>query len=283
MLTLAQITDLHITSDKDLLTKNRNEKRLRSVLQAIRRRRPRPDAIIASGDLVDRGEVEEYAELKKILDEVEIPLFLGLGNHDLRGPFRQTFPDTPVDADGFVQYAVELDGLRLVMCDTVDEGNSEAGFCDKRASWLEKTLDAAPGVPTIVVLHHPAIPSGIRWMDPDPDADWIVRMRKALERRTQVVTIIAGHVHRAYFGTFAGHTLSIGPATSPQLTLDMTDIDVRAPDGREIVVEEPPGYSLLAWDRGVLTTHFCVAGDYPSAATFQMPLAGNNTIPWPNT
>ena len=272
MLTLAQITDLHITSDKDPENKERNAARLRTVLKAIHERKPRPDAIIASGDLVDRGEPEEYVELKKILNEVEIPLHLGLGNHDLRAPFYAAFPNAPVDPNGFMQYAVDFDGLRVVMLDTLDENNKNDGaFCKKRAAWTKHILNRGRRVPTIIALHHPPIPSYIRWMDPDPKAEWIVRLRKTLEGRKQILTAISGHIHRTYFSTFAGHTLSVGPATSIQLTLNLTDIDMRVPDGREILVEEPPGYTLLVWDKGMLTTHFCVAGAFAPAVTYTVP------------
>ena len=271
MLTLAQITDLHITSDKDPVNKARNEARLRTVLHAIHTRRPRPAAILATGDLVDRGEPEEYVELQKILKDVELPIYLGLGNHDGRAAFREAFPGTPVNADGFVQYTIDFEGLRVVMLDTLDEGKADGAFCKKRAAWTRKALNKARRVPTIVALHHPPIHSSIRWMDPDPKSEWIVRLEKTLKGRKQVMTAISGHIHRTYFGMFAGHSLSVGPATSIQLTLDLTDVDMRVPDGREILVEEPPGYTLLVWDNNVLTTHFCVAGDFPPAVMYTVP------------
>jgi len=273
MLSLAQITDLHITSDSDPVNKTRNEMRLRTVLRDVHERKPRPDAIIASGDLVDRGDPAEYEELRRILAEVEIPLYLGVGNHDLRAPFHAAFPATPVDSRGFVQYAVDLSGIRIVMLDTLDERKDEGAFCEERACWVRQTLNDAPHTPTILVLHHPPIPSGIQWMDPDPKSAWIGRLRESLNGRAQIVAVVSGHVHRAYFGNFAGHAISVAPATSPQLALDLTAVDVRIPDGRDILVEEPPGYSLLVWNNGELITHFCVAGDFASAATYQFPFA----------
>ena len=273
MLTIAQITDLHITTDKDPVNKQRNEERLRKVLKAIHGLKPRPVAIIASGDLVDRGEPEEYVELQAILKEVEIPLYLGVGNHDRRGPFLAAFkePQTRKDRDGFVQYAVDLGGLRIVMCDTLDEGKNEGAFCRKRARWLRRTLGEAPRTPTIVVLHHPPIASGIQWMDPTPVDEWVLRLGKALKGRKQVLTAICGHVHRAFHGAFAGQIVSVSPATSIQLTLDLSPVDVRVPDGREILVDEPPGFALFMWYQGRLTTHIGVVGDFPSAVTYTHP------------
>ncbi len=157
------------------------------------------------------------------------------------------------------------------MCDTLDETKNGGGFCEKRADWLRRTLDEAPHTPTIVVLHHPPIPSGIAWIDESPDEDWIVRFRQTIEGCRQIRTLTCGHVHRAFHGIFAGQLVSVSPATSIQLTLDLTPVDMRVPDGREILVEEPPGYTLFMWDRGALTTHICVAGDFAPAVTYDFP------------
>jgi 3',5'-cyclic-AMP phosphodiesterase len=271
MLTIAQITDLHITSDKDLLNKARNEQRLRTVLRTIHALKPRPVAIIASGDLVDRGEREEYLELKKIFAEVEIPLYLGLGNHDQRAPFHAVFSQTRLDENGFVQYAADLGGVRVVMCDTLDEGSNDGAFCEKRAAGLRRMLEEDARVPTIVALHHPPILSGIQWMDSRPDAEWIDRLAGTIEDRAQIRAVICGHVHRAFHGVFAGHVISASSATSIQLTLNLTPVDARVPDGREILVDEPPGYTLLMWDKGQMTTHVCVAGDFEPAVMYDVP------------
>lgn len=270
VLTIAQITDLHITSDKDPLNKARHAARLRQVLKAIHERRPRPVAIFASGDLVDRGEPEEYAELQAIFRDVAIPLYLGIGNHDTRAAFRAAFPATPIDKNGFVQYAADFGDLRAIMCDSLDEGKNGGGFCAPRAAWLRQTLDEAPQTPTIVFLHHPPIASGIQWMDEPPDTAWILRLAETVTGRKQILTLACGHIHRPFHGAFAGQSVSVSPATAIQLTLDLTPVDMRVPDGREILVEEPPGYTLFMWDKGALTTHSCVAG-FPPAVTYDFP------------
>ena len=46
---------------------------------------------------------------------------------------------------------------------------------------------------------------------------------------------------------------------------------LRVPDGREILVEEPAGFSLHLWDKGELTTHVCVAPAFPSAVQYEYP------------
>ncbi len=263
---------MHVTTDKDPLNQERNEERLRQVMKTIHALRPRPVAIIASGDLVDRGEYEEYLELKRLMDESEIPVYYALGNHDLREPFLQVFsgPGAETDENGYLQYAVDFGPFRMVVCDTL-EGTNHGDYDEARAQWLAATLDAEPDKPTAVILHHPPIPSGIQWMDPDPRSPWIVRLERVLTGRSQVKVLMCGHIHRGFNGLFAGHMVVATPATSIQLTLDLTEVDMHVPDGREILVEEPPGFALLMSQDGHLTTHTCLAGDYTPAVTYNFP------------
>ena len=108
-------------------------------------------------------------------------------------------------------------------------------------------------------------------MDPDPAADWILRLEAVLAHREQVCAVICGHVHRAFQGMFAGKVVSVSAATSLQLTLNLTPVDRRVADGRQILIGEPPGFALLTWTGGALITHHCVAGDFPDPITYDKP------------
>jgi 3',5'-cyclic AMP phosphodiesterase CpdA len=272
MLTIAQITDLHVTTGKDPLNRARNERRLRQVMAAIRALKPQPVAVVVSGDLVDRGEPEEYAALKTLLAELDpgVPVHLGLGNHDNRENFLAAFGG-PTDDNGFVQYAADLGEVRLVVCDSLDQGAEGGGFCEDRAAWLARTLDAAPDQPTIIAIHHPPMLSGVAWMDPDPAAPWITRLADVIRPRRQVAGLVCGHIHRAITGQLGGHPVTATAATSIQLTLDMRPVDMADPDGREILTEEPPAYGLIYADRGQVAVHACVAGDYTPAVHYTRP------------
>lgn len=273
MLTIAQITDLHITTGRDPLNQLRNEQRLRLVLRSIHALKPRPVAIIASGDLADHGDPAEYAALKAILADCEIPIYFAVGNHDRRSAFLKAFEDWGVrrDNQGLIQYAQSFGDLRMVICDTLEEGRDRSGFTAERAAWLAATLAQDTQTPTIVVLHHPPILSGVRWMDPEPDAPWIGALAEAIRGHDQVRALLCGHVHRAFQGLLAGHIVATSPATSIQVTLDLTPVDMEHPDGREILVAEPPGYMLVVVDEGRVTTHVCVAGDYEPAVAYTRP------------
>ena len=273
MLTIAQITDLHITTSESPLDQARNRERLHQTLRSIEAQRPRPLAIIATGDLVDHGRIEEYAALKAILAQTDLPIYLAVGNHDNRLAALSQFsaPNIVSDSNGFIQYTLEFEEYRIVICDTLNEGREDGAFCEQRAQWLDQTLTDRPGTPTLIALHHPPIASGIRWMDPDPSAEWIVRLDRILSQHSQVCAVTTGHLHRAFVRRFANSLVTVSPATSIQLTLDLRPVDMRVPDGREILTEEPPGFMIHMFDAGEITSHFCVSGPWPSAVNYTYP------------
>jgi hypothetical protein len=108
-------------------------------------------------------------------------------------------------------------------------------------------------------------------MDPPADAPWISRLSSVISGRDQLRGIVCGHVHRAFHGPFAGHVVSVSAATALQLTLDMTPVDMRVPDHRQILLGEPPGFTLLRWEKGALTNHSCVAGHFRNPITYEEP------------
>jgi 3',5'-cyclic AMP phosphodiesterase CpdA len=61
-----------------------------SHLQQIDRR---PDLVLVTGDLVDKGEAQEYAVARELLDGIGIPFLVIPGNHDNRENFRVAFAD----------------------------------------------------------------------------------------------------------------------------------------------------------------------------------------------
>ena len=73
MLTIAQITDLHITNGSQPKDQARNAARLRTALKSVLDLKRAPSAILLTGDLVDLGQPDEYAALKDILSDSENP------------------------------------------------------------------------------------------------------------------------------------------------------------------------------------------------------------------
>ena len=258
---IAQITDIHLGFDQGNPDEF-NRQRLDSALRSLKAMVPQPDLLLATGDLADTGDdSESYARLKLALADLPFPVFFALGNHDGREAFRANFPEAPMP-DGFLQYAIEDHDLRILVLDTLEEGRHGGNFCEVRAAWLRQRLAEAPERPTLIVLHHPPIESGLSWMTEDPDAEWVRRLEAIVAAHDNIVALIAGHLHRPVVTSWAGTTLAICPSTAPQVALDLDSIDPEQPDGRPMIVADPPYYAIHKWDGCRLISHFDTAGDH---------------------
>jgi 3',5'-cyclic-AMP phosphodiesterase len=107
---IAQITDTHISTPGSVNDRYfRTPEHLERAVAHLNRLAPRPDVALATGDLVERGEPEEYARLRAILDRLAMPLYVIPGNHDSREHLARAFADRGyLPARGeFLHYTVE--------------------------------------------------------------------------------------------------------------------------------------------------------------------------------
>jgi Icc protein len=240
-----QLTDPHVGADwrpaPPLDT-------LRAVIAAVRALSDRPQAVLVTGDLTNDGKAEQYAQLAAALAELELPLFVLAGNHDSRPALRAAF-DVPGEGDAPIQYAIELDGLRVFMLDTQRSGEAGGELGPDRLAWLAGELGSRRHTPTLVAMHHPPIITGIEAMDAIglPDADR-AGLATVLEEHPQVIGVVAGHVHRTITGSIAGRPVVTIPSTYAQLMLDLTRSDLQ-------MVDAPLGFGLHLIVAGRLVSH----------------------------
>src|SRR5262249_60667532 len=89
---IAQISDTHIKPEGRLAYERVDTAwHLGRCVEHLLALDPRPDVVLATGDLVDGGLVEEYRLLARLLAPLPMPVFLIPGNHDPREPRRGVF------------------------------------------------------------------------------------------------------------------------------------------------------------------------------------------------
>nr|WP_310522582.1 metallophosphoesterase [Polymorphobacter sp.] len=268
---IAQVTDIHLGFQPDDPAEL-NRKRFDDIIATLLAMDPRPDVLLATGDLTETGSITSYRTLKAICDELPFPVLPALGNHDNRANFCTVFGDVPV-VDGFVQYVAEAGPMRIVVLDTLCEGHHGGSFDAGRAAWLETAL-AESTKPTIVVLHHPPIETGNGWMTESLDADWVQRLRGVIAGKDHVIRLVAGHLHRGIVTGWGGTVLAVCPSSAPQVAIDFRGLDPEAPDGRDMIVAESPGFALHYWTGRDLVTHFGAGGEHPVLARYNVRMQG---------
>jgi len=257
---IAQISDTHIKPEGALAYGRVDTGAfLARAVDHILHLDPRPDVVLATGDLVDAGSDDEYARLRHLLSPLPMPVYLIPGNHDDREGLRRAFADRPwMPRDGFIQYVVEAGPLRLIAIDTLLPGMPGGRVDAERLAWLDARLSEQPSQPTVIFMHHPPFMTAIEFMD-SIGLEGADAMAEVVRRHPQVERVVCGHLHRSIQSRWAGTVAMTAPATAHQVGLD-----VREDVGLSVTME-PPGYALHLWRDDIgLVSHVASVGEFLS-------------------
>jgi 3',5'-cyclic-AMP phosphodiesterase len=192
----------------------------------------RPDAIIVTGDLADKGEPDAYALLRSIVEPAAAHLgarvIWVMGNHDNRAAFRTSLlgqPGTtePIDGVDFVG------GLRIITLDTSVPGEHFGAVTDAQLAWLAEQLRVPAPDGTILAMHHPPVPSVLD-LAVSVELRGQARLARVL-RGTDVRSILSGHLHYSSSALFAGIPVSVASATCYTQDLNVPVGGTRGRDG----------------------------------------------------
>lgn len=264
---LCQISDPHIKR-KGALAYGRVDTAayLTRCIDRIRALRPLPDVVVITGDLVDRGDDEEYAHLRELLTALPISHYLMVGNHDNRQALREVFHDHAYLGSGtdFVQYTADLGPCRLIALDTQDPPHSGGSLCEARLEWLEEQMRFAGEQPVILAMHHPPFATGIAHMDAiGIPATERARLAAVVARHPNIERIVCGHLHRPIQHRFAGTLASTCPSPAHQVAFDIR------PDAPSAYRLEPPAFQIHAWLPGEgLVSHLVTVDESPGPYPF---------------
>lgn len=257
---LLHLSDLHVRpSGKPAYRVVEASHLAERALRAAAAFRPRPDAVILTGDLTDNGLVSEYTELRHMLRRhlAGLRVFVIPGNHDRRENFRAAlaeFPGVTADPD-FVQYVVEDLPVRLIMLDSVVPGAGHGLLCAQRLAWLDARLAEAPARPTFIALHHPPMLCGLPLFD-SINLHNMAELGAVLARHPQVERILCGHHHRSMTGRLGNAIISAAPSVAHHGAFELDD-------DRGRFTFEPPGYHVHLQTAAGFASHLLFVENYP--------------------
>ncbi|HYB41536.1 MAG TPA: phosphodiesterase [Candidatus Methylomirabilis sp.] len=262
---IAQISDLHICPPGVLAYRRVDTAALLSrCVEQIGRMTPRPDLVLATGDLVDRGRPDEYRHLRELLAPLSVPVYLIPGNHDERGALAREFSEhTYLPREGkFLHYVLEQYPVRLICLDTLIPGEGGGEMCEERLAWLGARLAEAPARPTVIAMHHAPFLTGIAHMD-RVGLDNGEPLGRLVERHPQVERVLCGHLHRPIQLRWHGTVVMTAPSTAHQVVLDLRE------DSPAEFIMEPPAFMVHVWREGTgLLSHTSYVGDFAGPFAF---------------
>ena len=256
---IAQISDCHLMPEGERTRQGIDtNRRLADAVAHLNRLRPRPDLVLVTGDLCEDASPGAHRAAAERLKRLEAPFFVIPGNHDDRDQLRACFGTDQggayLPAGGFLHYAIEDRPLRLIGLDTLEPSGAAGALCAERIAWLAAALAAVPGRPTVLFMHHPPAPIGLRFMDAI-NCQGADALADVVARQPQVEAILCGHVHRPVTVAWRGTRVITAPATGYQIVLDL------GRDGFTGISPEPPAFLLHLWDPDQgLTTHISPIG-----------------------
>ena len=261
---IAQLSDVHIRGKgeryKDIVDSNRMFSEAIEHLHALDRK---PDLVILTGDLVDYGHANEYANAVELLSALTIPYLVMAGNHDSREQLRAAFASHRyLPLQGPLHYCIDDHPLRVVALDSTVPAMHHGAIDQPQLDWLRATLSANRLKPTIVLLHHPPFVSGIPYLDnynyPAHNA-----LAAVLGEFSNIEAVFCGHVHRTMIKRWAGTVVCACPSTTTQIALQL------AAKAQPKSYGGPAACMLHYWTAmDGLVSHVSYVGDYPGPYPF---------------
>jgi len=248
---IVQISDLHLAPEgQKTLGVAPMAQNLALCIERINALVPSVDLVMITGDITHDGTAAEAAIASRLLQKLHAPYYVMPGNHDDRDVLWSVFGGAAIPGrpDGFLNYVVEVGGLRLIAMDSVMADGHGGQFCDLRLDWLAARLAEAPHTPTAIFTHHPPARMGVVESDLD-GFEGAARLGEIIAAHTNIVGIFCGHIHLAAHTRWNGTIVSTAPSMGMQLVPDLT---LEKPSQ---FVLEAPGFQLLLWskDRGLVT------------------------------
>jgi Icc protein len=230
VLRLLHVTDphLHAVAESRMRGVNTYDTWCAVLKQALSDTAP-PDAIVATGDLVQDETRAGYERFRESLLPHRIPVYCIPGNHDAPDIMQKVLNDSPFQVGGRAKHG----NWSLIFLSSFNRGDDGGKLSPDELKFLEHSLRSDQTSHALICLHHQPVAMGSRWLDG-------VNLRNADElfditdRFPQVRGILWGHVHQASDRRRKGIRMMSTPSTCSQFLPNSDDfaLDVRPPGFR---------------------------------------------------
>ncbi len=202
-----------------------------AIIERINNGTRRPDAVIATGDLVQDETRRGYERFRDVMSNMGVPIHCVPGNHDSPRIMAEILNVAPFRFCGHAIY----ENWCLIMLNTTVRLDDAGRLAANQLEFLEHTLASHPDHHVLIGIHHHPIPMGSLWLDG-------INLRNSedfldtIDRHRNVRGVVWGHVHQASDRDRNGVRMLSTPSTGSQFLPDSDTFKVDS---------KPPGYRWL--------------------------------------
>ena len=192
----AQITDTHFIKGNEYRTEV-----LKSAVKTINKEKD-ISFVIFTGDNLDSPKAEYLPEFVKIINKLNVPYYLVIGNHDVfknNGLSKVRYLEI-VKENNFLyryktpNYVFKKRGFVFIVADGAKEiiPGSIGYYKEDTLNWLDKQLTKYKNKPVIIIQHFPLV------ANKEIASHTVYQKEKylaMLDKHNNVVSIISGHLH----------------------------------------------------------------------------------------
>lgn len=211
MIKIGVFTDLHYSANKFYLDRNCYLGLMKLEIAVEMFNKEKVDYVFSLGDLIDsckdfEKDTYHLKKVKKVLDTLEAPYHIVLGNHDLECLTKNEYNNILGREKSYYSF---VDGsTKFIILDTnfnekFEDYNKKnylwniSYICPKEIKWLEKELET--DCDKIFIFSHQNLDPRIMDSEFDPH---VVRnsneVREVLEKSNKDIRVIQGHYHTGY-------------------------------------------------------------------------------------
>ncbi|UWF77612.1 MULTISPECIES: metallophosphoesterase [Microbacterium] len=237
--TFVHLSDTHLPAERTPLYGGADaDGNLSLLLERLVDSGLRPDALLLTGDLTDKGDRTAYRRLRGLVGEAAstlgCPVVWAAGNHDDRAAFRAELLDG--DGDEPIVSVDWFGGLRVIALDSTVPGAHWGEIDDEQLAWLRGELATPAPAGSILLIHHPPLPTVLD-LAVTVELRGQARLADAIAG-TDVRAILSGHMHHPSFGTFAGIPVAVASSSA-------YGQDLAQPPGATRGQDATQGYNLV--------------------------------------
>ncbi len=230
------ISDLHYAKDyqdkggsfNKVFIKMRNPL---EQLKSIIKQNEKYDFVLVTGDICEFGTVQEYREVKSILEDLfDCPVIGTPGNHDDIKNFELGFNS--------LFYVKEVKEAKIISFNSADVINDDGIISEETISDLKKELEKTTDKKVILITHHHLMKQQFVMKNAENS-----KKVEEVIKKSKATAIFTGHTHHFYVNNFAD---------KPYFTTGSVSFVVENEDGGLNVYQDPSISEFKLTDKAII-------------------------------